>query len=122
MEPENFVCSSFTQLGCRTSAQGRVETDFWFRTFLTAEMETATKLVTTAPICPASQSAKDLRVMATRQQAGLSSRREGQPLIQAKNGWSGPALGLVAGRLPSAPRSSCARLSVLGKCGLQGRI
>src|SRR5437868_12189664 len=37
---------------CRTSAQGRVESDFWFRAFLTAETETATKLVTTAPICP----------------------------------------------------------------------
>jgi hypothetical protein len=27
MEPENFVCSPFTQLGCRTSAKGRVEAD-----------------------------------------------------------------------------------------------
>ena len=29
MEPENLVCSSFTQLRCRTRAKGRVETDLW---------------------------------------------------------------------------------------------
>ena len=48
-------------------------------------METATKLVTTAPICPASQSAKDLRVMATRQQAGLASTRTAHALMSPKN-------------------------------------
>src|SRR2546429_9873010 len=85
MEPENFVCSSFTHPGCRTSAQGRVESDFWFRAFLTAETATATKLATTAPICPASQSAKDLRVTATRQQAGLAFTRMGHVLMNPKN-------------------------------------
>jgi len=84
-EPENFVCSSFTQLRCRMSAQGRVEPDFWLRTFLTAEMETVTKLVATAPIRPASQSAKDLRVTATRQQAGLGLTRMAHALMSPVN-------------------------------------
>ena len=34
MEPENFVCSSFTRLGCRTSVQGRVELTSGFGPFL----------------------------------------------------------------------------------------
>ena len=85
MEPENFVCSSFTQLGCRTSAQGRVETDLpGSESFLLRETETATKPVTTARDMSGVAVGEGLEGNRDASEGGLSFSEDGTCINESK--------------------------------------